>query len=280
MPVQLAGVINVTPDSFSDGGRFLRTEDAVAEGLRMVEAGAQWLDVGGESTRPGALPVPEAMERERVLPVIEKLAVLVSGRARIAIDTYKAGTAEAALRAGASIVNDVSGGRMDPAIYTVARDHAAGIVLGHLRESPATMMTKTVFNDVLAEVGFELAVCIEKARQAGCGEIWADPGIGFGKGLEDNLTLLAKLPELRAIVGVPLMVGVSRKRFIGELTGRAVGDRLFGTAGAVAAAVFGGAEILRVHDVAEMRDVVLVAETIARKVSREGKGIKMPPTHE
>lgn len=280
MPVLLAGVINVTPDSFSDGGRFLRTEDAVAEGLRMVESGAHWLDVGGESTRPEAIPVPELVECERVVPVIEKLSVLVAGRARIAIDTYKAGTAEAALRAGATIVNDVSGGRMDPAILAIASRHSAGIVLGHLRETPATMMTNIAFTDVLAEVAGELVTCIEKARQAGCREIWADPGIGFGKRLEHNVTLLAKLPELRTLVGVPLMVGVSRKRFLGDLTKRAVNDRIFATAGAVAAAVFGGAEVVRVHDVSLMRDVVLVAETIAREVSRNGKGIKMPPTHE
>lgn len=266
MPVLLTGVINVTPDSFSDGGRCLQMEDAVAMGLRMVQAGAHWLDVGGESTRPGAVPVPELIERERVVPVIEKLATLVSGGVRIAIDTYKAGTAEAALMAGATIINDISGGRMDPAILSVASHHGVGVVLGHLRGTPATMMLNVEFHDVLAEVTSELGICIKKARQAGCREIWADPGIGFGKRLEDNLTLLANLPRLRNVLDCPLMVGVSRKRFIGELTGQAVGNRIFGTAGAVAAAVLGGAEVIRVHDVAEMRDVALVAESIARKI--------------
>jgi dihydropteroate synthase len=263
MPVILAGVLNLTPDSFSDGGRYATVETAVAAGLAMVESGARWIDVGGESTRPNAIPVAESEEIRRVVPVIERLAPMLGQRARISIDTYKAGTARAALDAGASIVNDVSGGVLEPSILEVAARAGAAVVLGHLRGHPAAMMANVHFDDVVAEVGTELIHRIAAARAAGCGEIWADPGIGFGKALEHNLRLLANLAELRVQLGVPVMMGVSRKRFIGDLTGQAVADRVFGTAAAVAAAVLGGADAVRVHDVREMIDVVKVAEAIA-----------------
>jgi dihydropteroate synthase len=229
----------------------------------MVEAGAHWIDVGGESTRPHAVPVPEGEEIRRVVPVIAMLATMLGPRARISIDTYKAGTARAALEAGATIVNDVSGGALEPAILGVAARAGAGVVLGHLRGQPATMMADVHFENVVTDVIAELGERITAARAAGCGEIWADPGIGFGKGLELNLRLLASLPVLCERLGVPLMVGVSRKRFLGELTARAVDQRIFGTAAAVAAAVLGGAAAVRVHDVKEMADVVKVAEAIA-----------------
>ena len=262
MPVIIAGVLNVTPDSFSDGGRYASVESAVAAGLAMAEAGAHWIDVGGESTRPNAAPVSESEEIRRVVPVIEQLAPRL-GQARISIDTYKAGTARAALQVGATIVNDVSGGLLDPGILEVAAKSGAGVILGHLRGQPATMMANVHFEDVVAEVIAELGERIAAARAAGCREIWADPGIGFGKTLEHNLRLLASLAEIRARLGVPIMVGVSRKRFIGDLTGQPVGERAFGSAGAVAAAVLGGATAVRVHDVREMGDVVKVAEAIA-----------------
>lgn len=271
MPVILAGVLNLTPDSFSDGGRFPSAESAVVAALAMVEAGARWIDVGGESTRPHAIPVPEHEEIRRVVPVIERLALMLGLRARISIDTYKAGTARAALAAGATVVNDISGGALQPAILGVAARAGAGIVLGHLRGRPATMMAHAHFQDVVTDVPTELAERIAAARAAGCGEIWADPGIGFGKGLEHNLRLLANLPELCERLGVPIMVGVSRKRFIGELTGQPVENRIFGTAAAVAAAVLGGAAAVRVHDVKEMSDVVKVAEAI---VTLRGAGKK------
>ena len=263
MPVIIAGVLNLTPDSFSDGGRFSSADSAVAAALAMVEAGAHWIDVGGESTRPHAIPVPELEEIRRVVPVIERLVAVLGQRAMVSIDTYKAGTARAALAAGATVVNDVSGGVLEPAILGVAAQAGAAVVLGHLRGQPATMMAHVHFQDVVTEVMFELSERIAAARAAGCGEIWADPGIGFGKGLEHNLRLLAKLPVLCAGLGVPVMVGVSRKRFIGELTGQPVENRLFGTAAAVAAAVLGGAAAVRVHDVKEMGDVAKVAEAIA-----------------
>ncbi len=263
MPVVIAGVLNLTPDSFSDGGRFDSVEAAVAAGLAMAAHGAAWLDLGGESTRPRAEPVPEDEERRRVLPVLGGLVARLGGQARLSIDTYKAGTAEAALAAGATIVNDVSGGLIEPDILRVAAAHGATVVLGHLRGRPATMMADVRFDDVVAEVTAELRERVAAARAAGCRDIWADPGIGFGKGLEDNLRLLAGLDGLRRDLGVPVMVGVSRKRFLGEITGRPVGERAFATAAAVAAAVLAGADAVRVHDVAEMRDVVTVAEALA-----------------
>jgi dihydropteroate synthase len=263
MPVILAGVLNLTPDSFSDGGRFTSVEDAVAAGMAMVAAGAYWIDVGGESTRPNSEPVAEGEEIRRVVPVIERLAKEVGQRARISIDTYRAGTARAAVDAGATIVNDVSGGALEPAILAECARSGVTVILGHLRGRPATMMANVHFGNVVAEVTAELGERIVVARAAGCGEIWADPGIGFGKELEHNLRLMAGLGKLRETLGVPLMVGVSRKRFLGDLTGQPVHLRAFGTAAGVAAAVLAGADAVRVHDVKEMRDVVNVAEAIA-----------------
>jgi dihydropteroate synthase len=260
----IVGVLNVTPDSFSDGGKFGSVEAAVAAGVKMAEEGAHWLDVGGESTRPGATPVPEDEEKARVVPVIEGLKERLPAGLRISIDTYKSGTARAAVAAGATIVNDVSGGLLDPAILGVAGKGGAAMVVGHLRGAPATMMEGISFGDVVAEVGTELAERIEAARAAGCREIWADPGIGFGKRAEHSLALLRALPELGARLGVPLLVGVSRKSFLGHLTGKPAGERQFGTAAAVTAAVLRGAAAVRVHDVGAARDVVIVAEALGR----------------
>jgi dihydropteroate synthase len=260
----IVGVLNVTPDSFSDGGVFATADAAVAAALAMVDAGADWIDIGGESTRPRSLPVPAAEEQRRVVPIIAALAAKLDGRARISIDTYKASTARAALEAGATVVNDVSGGRLDPAIVDVAAEAGAALVLGHLRGAPATMMDDVSFGDVIAEVTAELAERLELARAAGCGELWCDPGIGFGKRLEHNLALLGHLPALRRGVGAPVMVGVSRKSFLGQLTGKGTGERLYATAAAVTAAVLGGADAVRVHDVGPMRDVVLVAQALHR----------------
>jgi dihydropteroate synthase len=259
----IVGVLNVTPDSFSDGGKHPSVEAAVAAGARMAEEGANWIDVGGESTRPGSVAVAEADERARVLPVIEGLRRRLSPSVRISVDTYKAATARAAVAAGASVINDVSGGRLDPEIVRVAAETGAGIVLGHLRGAPATMMDDVLFRDVVDEVGAELEERLADARAAGCYETWIDPGIGFGKRLEHNLALLRALPALHARLDVPIMVGVSRKAFIGQLTGKPAAERIFGTAAAVTAAVMGGAAAVRVHDVAEMRDVVKVADALA-----------------
>ena len=260
----IVGVLNVTPDSFSDGGRFASAETAIEAGVRMAGEGADWIDVGGESTRPGATPISEEEERVRVVPVIEGLKARLPEKVRISIDTYKAGTARAAIAAGAAVVNDVSGGRLDPAILGLAAETGAVIVLGHLRGAPASMMEGIAFSEVVAEVGSELAERVDAARRIGCREIWADPGIGFGKRMEHNLALLRALPELRARVGVPFMVGVSRKAFIGQLTGKPVDERQFGTAAALTAAVLGGAAAVRVHDVGPARDVLAVAEALLR----------------
>ena len=262
MACLIVGVLNCTPDSFSDGGRFASVAEAVAAGARMAEEGANWIDVGGESTRPGAAPVSEAHEKARVLPVIDGLRRAMPPSVRISIDTYKAATARAAVAAGASVINDVSGGRLDPEIMGVAAETGAGIVLGHLRGAPATMMDDVAFRDVVDEVASELAERLAAARAAGCYETWVDPAIGFGKRLEHNLALLHALPALRARLDVPLMVGVSRKAFIGQLTGKPAAERIFGTAAAVTVAVMGGAAAVRVHDVGQMRDVVRVAEAL------------------
>jgi dihydropteroate synthase len=236
---------------------------AVDAAVAMVADGAAWIDVGGESTRPGAVVVPQAEEIERVVPVIRALHARLAGRARISIDTYKAGTARAALVAGATVVNDISGGLLDPDILGAAADARAAIVLGHLRGQPATMMSDVAFVDVVREVGDELQVRIQAARAVGCTDVWADPGIGFGKRTPENLALLGGLTGLCARWGVPVMVGVSRKRFLGELTGKPPEARTFGTAAAVAASVLAGAAAVRVHDVAAMSDVARVAAAIA-----------------
>jgi dihydropteroate synthase len=259
----LVGVLNVTPDSFSDGGRFASVEEAVAAGVRMVEEGADWLDVGGESTRPGSAAVSEDEERRRVVPVIAGLCAALGSPARICVDTYKAGTAAAALGAGATVVNDISGGLLEPDILGVAARSRAAVVLGHLRGHPSTMFEDVKFADIVAEVGDELGARVAAARRVGCTEVWADPGIGFGKGTGLNLRLLAAMTELVRRLDAPVYVGVSRKRFIGELTGRPAAERSFGTAAAVTAAVLGGATAVRVHDVAAMKDVVAVAAAIA-----------------
>jgi len=260
--VLLVGVLNFTPDSFSDGGRFGSVAEAVAAGVGMAEEGAHWIDVGGESTRPGSTPVSVDEEMARVLPVVEGLRRRLPAGVRISIDTYKAATAAAALTAGATVVNDVSGGLLEPAILEVSASAGAAVVLGHLRGKPATMMAAVGFADVVGEVGDELVGRVHAARAAGCREVWVDPGVGFGKTSAHNLSLLRDLARLRARVDVPLMIGVSRKRFLGDLTGKPAQARLFGTAAAVAAAVMGGADAVRVHDVKEMRDVVAVAEAI------------------
>jgi dihydropteroate synthase len=259
----IVGVLNCTPDSFSDGGKFGSAREAIEAGVRMAGEGADWIDVGGESTRPGAATVSGEDERARVVPVVEGLRARLREDVLISIDTYKAETARAALAAGARVVNDVTGALLEPAILDVAAAAGAKVILGHLRGRPSKMMDDVSFEDVVREVGDELSVQLEAALRAGCREVWADPGIGFGKVLEHNLALLRDLRPLGARLGVPLVVGVSRKSFIGHLTGKPANERVFGTAAAVTAAVFSGAAAVRVHDVAAMRDVVRVAEALA-----------------
>jgi dihydropteroate synthase len=235
------GVVNVTPDSFSDGGRFFDPERAVAHGRQLVAQGADVVDVGGESTRPGAAPVGEAEERRRVVPVIEVLAPSV----RVSVDTRSAVVAEAALAAGATLVNDVSA-----SLWPLAAEAGVGWVAVHMQGRPATMQADPDYDDVVAEVGAFLRDRADRAREAGVAEVWLDPGIGFGKTLEHNLQLLRGLDRLVA-GGVPVVVGTSRKRSLGQLTGGApADDRLEASVATAVWAADHGAAMVRVHDVA------------------------------
>jgi dihydropteroate synthase len=261
--VTLVGVLNATPDSFSDGGRFADVEAAAAWGRELVRQGAHVLDVGGESTRPGAEPVPAEVEIGRVVPLIRRLAQELG--LPISVDTRKARVADAALAAGACAVNDVSGGRFDPELLAVAARHGADLVLGHLRGEPATMQRDVRFDDVLEEVAEELAAAVERAREAGVARerIAVDPGIGFGKCREHNLALLANVGVLRERLGRPVLVGPSRKSFLGELTGEPrPAARDLASHVACAVAVFAGADAVRVHDVAGAASAVAVARAL------------------
>jgi dihydropteroate synthase len=263
--VTVVGVLNATPDSFSDGGQLLAGDGrpdlgaVLARARAFVEAGADVLDVGGESTRPGAAPVPVGEEIARTRPVIEALTKELA--TPVSIDTRRHAVAEAALDAGACIVNDVSGGRHDPALLGVAARGGATLIVGHLRGEPATMQRDVHFDDVIAEVGDELASALDAARGAGVSDerLVADPGIGFGKRLEHNLALLANAGALQTRLGVPLLVGPSRKAFLGELTGEPVAARDAATAVACGIAVFAGADAVRVHDVAGARRAARIA---------------------
>ncbi|MFU8841412.1 MAG: dihydropteroate synthase [Nitriliruptoraceae bacterium] len=256
------GVLNVTPDSFSDGGRYLDVEAAVAAGRRMADEGADIIDVGGESTRPGAEPVPAEVELERVIPVVRGLAA--EGRC-VSIDTVKARVAAAAVAAGAAIVNDVSSALLDPEMPAVVGSLGVPYVLTHLQGTPRTMQDDPHYDDVVTEVVDHLGARIEVLVAAGLAEerIVLDPGIGFGKRLEHNLALLARLDRLVAL-GRPVLVGVSRKRFIGAITGVvAPSERLAGSLAAASVAVANGARIVRAHDVAATVQAVQVAWAIA-----------------
>jgi len=257
------GIVNVTPDSFSGDGLLIDADAAIKQGVQMVEDGADVLDVGGESTRPGSDPVSAGEELGRVVPVIDGLAAQVD--VPISVDTRRAEVARAALEAGAAIVNDVSAGG-DPAMFELVRDSGAGLVLMHMRGEPKTMQVEPHYDDVVREVRDFLAERIGAAVAAGVarGQLCADPGIGFGKNLEHNLALLHDIGSFHDL-RVPILVGVSRKRFIGELTG--VTDpqgRVEGTAAAVAWCAAQGVELVRVHDVREMVKVVRVIGAIGR----------------
>jgi dihydropteroate synthase len=269
--VTIVGALNMTPDSFSDGGRFVRAGSNVnieaaaeaAEGL--VRDGAHVIDIGGESTRPGAVPADVDVEIARTARVVEAVAKRVD--APISIDTRKAPVAEAALAAGARIVNDVSGLGFDPELAALAARAGAVLILGHARGTPATMQRDPRYDDVIGEVGDELANSLARARAAGVAEerLAVDPGIGFGKRLRDNLALLARVGELRERLGRPVVVGPSRKSFLGEITGEPVEA----TWAACAVAVFAGADAVRVHDVAGAARAVPIGRAI-RDAGREG----------
>jgi dihydropteroate synthase len=262
------GVLNVTPDSFFDGGLFSNVGAAVAHALAMEAAGADIIDVGGESTRPGSLGVSTETELKRVLPVIERLRGKI--RIPISVDTSKSEVADAAAGAGAEIVNDVTALRNDPRIAEVARRRKLALILMHMRGKPRTMQKAPFARDVLRDVAKGLRRAVLVARRAGVAksQIVLDPGIGFGKSFEQNCELLARLPDL-ARLGYPLLVGTSRKSFIGkaleksELRAGAGADRIWGTAATVAASILQGSHIVRVHDVAEMTQVARVSDALA-----------------
>ena len=258
------GVLNVTPDSFSDGGEFSDVETAVAHARQMAAAGADIIDVGGESTRPGAAPVSVEEELERVIPVVERLSARQKSRPPlISVDTTKAVVAERALEAGARIVNDISALRCDRRMAGVVGEHGAGVVLMHMQGTPQTMQENPRYAEVLGEVLGFLRARIAFALDRGIGreQIAIDPGIGFGKTVEHNLELLAHLDELRTL-GCAVLLGTSRKSFIGQVLNRPPHERLWGTVATVAWAIAQGANVVRVHDVAEAADVVRMVEAI------------------
>ena len=251
----MMGIVNVTPDSFSDGGRYLDPGAAVAHGLALAAAGAAVLDVGGESTRPGATPVPEAEERARIVPVVAGL--VAEAGVPVSIDTRKAGVAAAALDAGATIVNDVAAGR-DPRMLPTVAGADAGLVLMHMQGDPRSMQDAPTYGDVVVEVGDFLVERVARARAAGIGAdaVCVDPGFGFGKTPAHNLTLLARLRELVTRVEVPVLAGTSRKSFIRAVVGDGEHARDDGTLATVVWAVDHGARIVRVHDAAAARDAL------------------------
>ncbi|MGC8654039.1 MAG: dihydropteroate synthase [Candidatus Kryptoniota bacterium] len=258
----LMGILNVTPDSFSDGGRFFDQTDAVLHALQMIKDGADIVDVGGESTRPGSERIDSQTELSRILPVITKIRQ--RSKIPISVDTYKADVARAALEAGANIVNDISGLMFDERMAEVIAEKKASVVLMHTKGDPKTMQDNPVYTDLLEEVFEYLSRSVERARGAGIKQIMIDPGIGFGKTPEQNLVLIDRLTEFKSL-GVPILIGVSRKSFIGKILGMPVEARLEGTAAAVAASIMKGADIVRVHDVREMLRVSRVADAIRKE---------------
>lgn len=268
--VTILGVVNVTPDSFSDGGRFMGVgseevdvEAAVAAGRQLLDDGADWLDVGGESTRPGAEEVSLELEISRVVPVVE---ALVSGLgARVSVDTRKGRVARSAIRAGAQAVNDVSGGAHDPGLLrAVAETPGTHLILGHLRGTPANMQRAPRFDDLLGEVATELEESLAAALRAGVSEecLAIDPGIGFGKGLAANLELIAHAGWFRERLGRPVLIGPSRKSFLGRITGDPVGSRDVATHAACAVAAFTGADGVRVHEPGPVLRAVAVGRAV------------------
>jgi dihydropteroate synthase len=260
----IMGILNVTPDSFSDGGRYIDPDRALAHARDMAAAGADIIDIGGESTRPGADPLPEEEELRRILPLIERLSAELT--VPISVDTYKSSVAKKALEAGASIVNDISGLRFSPDMAAVVAEYGAAVVIMHIKGTPRDMQQHPVYTDVVGEIRMFLEEGIEIAVRAGVNRerILVDPGIGFGKTLDHNLTILNRLDEFR-VLGRPIVLGTSRKRFIGTVLSIPVADqRMEGTAATVALGIERGASVLRVHDVAVMARVARMSDAIVR----------------
>jgi len=263
-PALVMGIVNVTPDSFSDGGKFHAEDEAVSHGLSLVRQGADLLDIGGESTRPGALPVSEAKELQRVTSVIERLAAQV--RVPLSIDTMKPAVARAALAAGASIVNDVAANRDDDAMWRVMAETGAGYVAMHMQGLPQTMQSQPTYSDVARDVADFFGDRMRRLNAVGVpvDQVVFDVGIGFGKTLEHNLQLLAGLRSFTKL-GRPILLGVSRKSFIGALSGAGVDERLPGSLAATCLAVESGVQIIRTHDVAETVQAVRMTEAILKQ---------------
>jgi dihydropteroate synthase len=259
----ILGVLNVTPDSFSDGGLHLEPDAALAHAWSLVEEGADLIDVGGESSRPGAAPVDAREEWRRIAPVVERASELP---VPLSVDTTKHEVAARALEAGAAALNDISALRFEPRLADLAAAHGAGLILMHMRGNPRSMQDDVIYGDLMAEVKAELAAAVAAAEDRGCGrdQLVVDPGIGFGKSPRGNAELLARLPEL-AELGLPILVGPSRKSFIGQLLGLPVEQRLEGTLAACVAALDRGARLFRVHDVAAARRALDLAEAVRRE---------------
>ena len=257
----LMGVLNVTPDSFSDGGFFFDKEKAIAHGIKMVEEGADIIDIGGESTRPGSKSLQLEEELRRVIPVIESLAKEVD--VPISIDTYKSTVAQKAIEAGAQMINDISGSHFDQSLPEIAVKEDVPIVLMHIRGTPETMQKDVHYNSLFSEILLYLKDSVQRAESAGLDpqQIIIDPGIGFGKTIEDNLLILKNLFEFR-VLGKPILLGTSRKAFIGKILNAEVGNRLEGTLSTIAIGVFNGAHIIRSHDVLQARKAIAVADAI------------------
>jgi dihydropteroate synthase len=257
----LMGVLNVTPDSFSDGGIFFDKEKAIAHGLKMVEEGADFIDIGGESTRPGSKPLGLDEELRRVIPVIESLAKDVD--VPISIDTYKSAVAKKAIEAGAQIINDISGLHLDPSLSQVAAKEDVPLVLMHIRGNPETMQKNIHYESLFSEIIQYLKDSIQRAESAGVDpeQIIIDPGIGFGKTVEDNLLILKNLQEFK-ILGKPLLLGTSRKSFIGKILNADVTERLEGTLSTIVVGVLNGAHIIRCHDVIQAKRAIVIADAV------------------
>ncbi len=260
----ICGILNVTPDSFSDGGKWASPDEAAARGIALEREGADLIDIGGESSRPGSAPVSFEEEGRRVIPVIRALAPRL--KIPISIDTCKPEIARLAVAAGADIINDITGFK-DPAMIEATAASGAGAIIMHMQGEPRTMQASPVYGDVVAEVKAFLAERAAALEAAGVKRIILDPGIGFGKTLEHNLALIARLDEIRAL-GYPVLLGVSRKKFIETLAGGKPEERLSGTIAACVAGAAKGADIVRVHDVAECRKAMLVADAIKAAVKK------------
>lgn len=255
----IMGILNVTPDSFSDAGKYLDTRNALDRAMKMIDEGADFIDVGGESTRPGADTVPINEELKRVIPVIEKLRLRTD--IPISVDTTKSFVAEKALESGAVLINDISGLHQDVRIAEVAAKFNAGLILMHIKGNPKTMQQNPEYDNLINEISSYLKTGVNISENKGINKIFVDPGIGFGKKLEHNIEIFKKLSEFKKL-NYPILVGPSRKSFIGQILELPVDERLEGTAAAVAVAIMNGANVVRVHDVKEMKRVAKIVDEL------------------